>query len=176
MIIGVLFLSTLLMAFMQPVDMLKYKYSIKDVQVRFEGKHTKGTLHTAEGTVVFDPLQLENSTFSITIPLTTLNTGPSTKHALSEDWLDAARFPVIRFTSQGTVRKEASGQYVLAGDLSLHGVTRAIEIPFEYTRQGKKATFSGVFALARRDYGMVMPGRVADTLNVSILATTILDQ
>ncbi len=71
--------------------------------------------------------------------------------------LDVSRFPAIRFRSrQVSGRRGADRVYelVVAGEVSLHGVTRAVTVPVRVEVSGATLTASGRTALAQRAFGM----------------------
>jgi polyisoprenoid-binding protein YceI len=71
--------------------------------------------------------------------------------------LDAARFPAITFKS-GTVTGHggAGGPWDLqvAGEMSLHGVTRALTLPVRVELQGDTLTASGEAVLRQDEFGI----------------------
>jgi polyisoprenoid-binding protein YceI len=71
--------------------------------------------------------------------------------------LDVSRFPAIRFRSrQVSGRRAADGAYELqvAGEVSLHGVSRAVTVPVRVELSGATLTASGRTALAQRAFGI----------------------
>jgi len=71
--------------------------------------------------------------------------------------LDVSRFPAIRFRSrQVSGRRAADGAYELevAGEVSLHGVSRAVTLPVRVELSGATLTASGRTALAQRAFGI----------------------
>ena len=71
--------------------------------------------------------------------------------------LDVSRFPAIRFRSrQVSGRRAADGAYELqvAGEVSLHGVSRAVTVPVRVELSGATLTASGRTALAQRPFGI----------------------
>jgi polyisoprenoid-binding protein YceI len=69
-------------------------------------------------------------------------------HAKSDKWLDAAKYPVIRFTSK-TINKTATG-YEAVGTLDFHGVQKEITLPFTFVNN----VFAGAFEVNRMDYNI----------------------
>jgi polyisoprenoid-binding protein YceI len=69
--------------------------------------------------------------------------------------LEADKYPEIIFKSTTVTGKTMSdGQYEakIAGDLSLHGVTRPVEIPTRVTVNGNTLHATGEFSINRSDY------------------------
>ena len=137
------------------------KYSVK-----FDGGDPKGEFSGLKGTIQFDPSDLAGSKFDCTVDVATFNTGNGMQntHAKSERWLDATKYPVIRFTSS-SVSKTATG-YVTKGTLEMHGVKKEIEIPFTFNNN----VFEGSFEVNRMDYNIntAEPKHGATVLKVAL--------
>ena len=112
-----------------------------------------GTIVTAE-----DPLA---SSVNATIELASIDTGNADRdaHVRSADFLDVEQYPELVYKSTG-VRAEGD-DYIVDGELTLHGVTRpvtlALEVngfqpvtPFGDTRAG----FSATAEIDRQDFGI----------------------
>ncbi len=81
-------------------------------------------------------------------------------HIKSPDFLNAAEFPTITFKST-SVAPGQDGTYEVTGDLTLHGVTREIQVTAERTGEGKNPRsgkdmvgFETLFTVDRTDFGM----------------------
>jgi polyisoprenoid-binding protein YceI len=118
--------------------------------VKFDGGDPSGEFKGMKGTINFDPNNLASSKFDVSIDVATINTGNGMKntHAVSDKWLDAAKYPVIRFTSK-TITKTATG-YVADGTLDMHGVQKEISLPFTFVNN----VFTGGFQVNRMDYNI----------------------
>ena len=94
----------------------------------------------------------------VILDINTIGTGNNTKdtHAKSEEWLDAAKYPTIRLTS--TSFKEMGNHYVMNEKLQLHGITKEIEIPFNFKEENTKGLFTGTFKISKSDYAINGPG------------------
>ncbi|MFK7907005.1 MAG: YceI family protein [Chitinophagales bacterium] len=137
-------------------------------QVSFEisnmGFNTvEGSFKGMKGTVDFRPQDLSNSNFNVCVDATTVNTGNSTrdKHLRNEKHFEVEKYPTICFVSS-TVTQSNSG-YITQGKLTMHGITKEVEIPFTYSNQ----QFLGEITVDRLDYGIgpkggFMMGRTVD--------------
>ena len=98
---------------------------------------------------------------------------------LSDQVLDAKRFPRITFTSQRIsvdARSGNSGSVVIDGELTLHGMTRPVTIHAAATIEaGGRMTARGTFSFNQSDFGItpVTGGagtvRVKDALDVQFV-------
>jgi polyisoprenoid-binding protein YceI len=133
-------------AFFQALD-----WKISDnYSVKFDGGDPAGVFTGLKGTVKFDENNLAESKFDCTVDVESINTGNGMKntHAKSDKWLDAAKYPVIRFTSK-SISKTATG-YVAAGTLDFHGVQKEITLPFTFVNN----VFAGTLEVNRLDYNI----------------------
>jgi polyisoprenoid-binding protein YceI len=103
---------------------------------------------------------VERSAVHAVIRTASIDTGNELRdtHLRSPDFLDVERFPTIAFTGRG-VRRRGS-EWVLAGELDLHGVVRAVELDLRYggctrdTWGGTRAAFQAGTTLRRSDFAM----------------------
>jgi len=142
-----------------------YQLDPAHTTVGFKVRHlmvsdVKGSFDQVEGTLNFDPAKVENSSVNITIQATSVNT----RNAKRDDdlrgasYLDVAKFPTITFVSK-KVAKSGDGMTV-TGDLTIHGVTKEVSIPF--TMSGPLKTpwgssvigVSGSLQINRKDFGI----------------------
>ena len=94
------------------------------------------------------------------VDLASLNSGNADRdaHVKAADFLDVEQFPTMTFQST-SIRESADG-YVVTGDLTVHGVTRPVDLelevngvvadPFGFTRAG----FTAKGRINRRDFGL----------------------
>lgn len=119
-------------------------FEISNMAVRtVEGKFTG-----MSGTINFDPNNLEESSFSVCIDASTVNTDNEERdeHLKNEDFFDVTKYPNICFEST-SIEKTEDG-FLAKGKMNLHGVTLEVEIPFTYADN----TFTGNLSLNRLDY------------------------
>jgi polyisoprenoid-binding protein YceI len=134
--------------------------------VKFDGGDPSGEFTGLKGTIKFDGNNLAASKFDCTVDVESINTGNGMKntHAKSDKWLDAAKYPVIRFTSK-SIRKTDSG-FEAVGTLDFHGVQKEIILPFTFVNN----TFTGTFEVNRLDYNVntAEPKHGASVLKVTL--------
>lgn len=120
--------------------------------VKFDGKGASGTFHGLKGDIVFDEHDLPGSRFNVSIDVNTISTGIGlkNKHAKSEKYFDAEKYPQIRFTSRSI--KQANGAYTAIGTMEIHGVKKEFTLPFKYSKTGTGALFTASFEINRLDY------------------------
>ncbi len=140
----------------------------------------RGRFDKFEGSIVTadDPLA---STVTASVDLSSINTGQEQRdaHIRSADFFEVEKYPTMNFTS--TAIKASEEGYVLEGDLTLKGVTRAVAFNLEISGFGPDAYggtrcgFSASTQINRMDYGVAfngpipgVPGGVAVSENVTI--------
>jgi polyisoprenoid-binding protein YceI len=140
----------------------------------------RGRFDKFEGTIVTadDPLA---STVTASVDLSSINTGQEQRdaHIRSADFFEVEKYPTMTFTS--TAIKASEEGYVLEGDLTLKGVTKAVAFNLEVSGFGPDAYggtrcgFSASTHINRMDYGVSfngpipgVPGGVAVSENVTI--------
>jgi polyisoprenoid-binding protein YceI len=131
--------------------------------IRFTGGgEVGGIFKTFKGAVVFDENNLAAANFDLSIDVASINTGNGlmNTHAKSAEWFDAAKYPVIRFTSK-KITKAGAG-YQVTGDMEIHGVKKEMTLPFSFQNKGATATFNGTFTVNRSDFHIGKPGGDVD--------------
>jgi len=108
----------------------------------------KGTFNGMEGEIYFSPNDLLASKFEVCIDASSINTGNQKrdKHLKNEDFFEVEKYPNICFKST-EVEKTTSGNKT-KGILTMHGVSKKVEIPFTF----KNNQFIGNFEVNRKDY------------------------
>jgi polyisoprenoid-binding protein YceI len=108
--------------------------------------------------VADDPLR---STVTVTIDATSFESGNDARDnaVKSAEYLDVATYPEYAFRS--TEIRADGERYVLAGELTIRGITRPIELPFEYNGSTRdpfgndRIGFSIRGEINRKDFGIV---------------------
>ncbi len=110
----------------------------------------KGTFTGMKGDFNFNADALSTSSFDICIDAATVNTKNKKRdaHLREPDFFDVEKYPNICFVSS-SVSKTTDG-YITKGELTMHGVTKTVEIPFTF----KNNTFTGNLEIKRLDYNI----------------------
>ena len=109
-----------------------------------------------EADIQLDAAKIENSTFKITIDAASINTRNERRdtHLRSNDFFGVAQFPQIVIVSK-KITKTADKKYTIAGELTVRGVTKQIEIPLtQVFYDNNRGRFRARFDLNRKDYGI----------------------
>lgn len=142
--------------------------------ISFSSNDAGGIFRTFKGSIVFDEQNVAASNFDVSIDVASINTGNGlqNKHAKSDEWFDAAKYPVIKYTSKKIVK--AGNAYQVTGDLDMHGVKKELTIPFSFHKTGNEAVFTGSFTVNRSDYHIGKPGGdVAEQIKVDVSVPVI---
>jgi len=169
----ILFLSALFLflfqdiAFCQTWTAVTYTVSFK---IKNAGITVTGRFTGLKAELVFNPDNLASSSLKASVEVATIKTGIDLRDEdlQEETYFNTAKYKLIEMASTRLYRK--GEQYAGIFNVTIKGVTKQIEIPFEFKRAGGEATFTGSFPLNRRDFGV--GGRtltMADELTVNIL-------
>ena len=156
-----------LQAFAQRVT---YTLDLPHSQVEFGIKHmaistVRGRFAVKEGTIQLDAANVPNSSVEVTIDVTSIDTGVARRdtHLKSPDFFDAAMYPTATFKSTKVVATDNG--FDVIGDLTLHGVTRAITLHMEPPSKEQIGMdnkphrgFAATASLHRHDFGLVWNG------------------
>ena len=142
---------------------------VSKVRGRFDAYD--GTIKTAA-----DPLQ---STVTATVDLSSVNTGNETRdnHIRSADFFDIEKHPTMTFSSTG-VRAEGEN-FLLDGDLTLHGVTKPVTFFLELNGfgpdpyGGTRVGFSATTEINRNDWEVRFNGAIPGTNNAMGLSDKV---
>jgi len=109
-----------------------------------------------EADVLFDPANVESSSFKITIEAASINTRVQMRdnHLRSKDFFDVEKYPQITLVSK-KITKSATQKYNVIADLTMHGVTKEIEVAItQVFYENNRGRFRTTFEINRRDFGI----------------------
>lgn len=97
-----------------------------------------GEFTKANGKLVLDPENVENSSISVTIDASSVSTGfkPLDDHLKTKDFLEVETYPEMTFVST-SVTKTGDDTADVVGDLTLHGVTKPVMLKTKLTHRGE---------------------------------------
>ncbi len=121
-----------------------------------------GRFNTFEGAFSYDTDKPSNSTVSIVIDTSSVDTNLALrdKHLRGEKFFEVDKFPRSSFEST-SYKKKRGGKGVLKGDFTFHGVTKNITIDVVEIGDGKdpwggyRRGFYGVTTLKLKDYNIM---------------------
>ncbi|HEY5518042.1 MAG TPA: YceI family protein [Cellulomonas sp.] len=119
----------------------------------------RGTVAITEGTIVVGE-DLTVTSVAATLDPSTISTGDAGRdgHLKSADFFDVEQFAAWTFAST-SVRADGS-DYVIVGDLTIHGVTKSVELETEFNGtavdpyNNLRAGFSASTTISRKEFGL----------------------
>jgi polyisoprenoid-binding protein YceI len=121
----------------------------------------RGRFAKFSGTLALDESDLTRSTIEVAIDAASIDTGTPQRdgHLKSPDFLDAERFPELRFKS-ARIEKVDGDRYRVSGSLTIRDVTREVALDVEYGGRAKdpwgneRVGFIARTSIDRRDFGL----------------------
>ncbi len=136
-------------------------------EVGFEVKHmmfakVRGRFEEVEGTVVLGAEgAIEDSRVEAEMQAGSINTGQAQRdeHLRSADFFDVEQFPTLSFRSSA-ISRGPDGDLMVTGELTIHGVTREVELTVNETGRGtdpwgnERIGFTAETTIDRRDFDL----------------------
>ena len=117
-----------------------------------------GRFTQVSGTISYDEKDVTKSSVTAVIKTASINTdnGSRDQHLRSADFFDTGKFPLATFKST-RVEKRDKG-LVAIGDLTIKGVTKQVEMPFEISKAntpfGVRIGVNATLKINRQDFGV----------------------
>lgn len=114
----------------------------------------------------------EGSAVNIEIDMNSLVIEPAklAGHLKTADFFDVEKFPKTTFASTGVSPGGAGGAtHTVTGNLTLHGVTKAISFPAMITVSQLGVDATADFVINRKDFGVVYPGMPDDLIKDDVV-------
>jgi len=116
----------------------------------------------------------ETSRVSITIKTDSITTDTPdlTKHLKTADFFDVAKFPEAKFVSTAIKTGGENGAtHTVTGNLTLHGVTKAVTFPATINVTPDAATVESSFSINRKDFGINYAGAADNLIRDDVVLT-----
>jgi polyisoprenoid-binding protein YceI len=137
----------------------------------------RGEFKGVTGTVTWDDQDVTKSSVNVTIDATTVDTGTAMRDndLKSPNFFDVAKFPTITFKST-KIEQAGAGKLKVAGDLTIHGVTKSVVLDVEGPSASIKdpwgntrAAIGATTKVNRQDFGVSGAGTaVGDDISITI--------
>jgi polyisoprenoid-binding protein YceI len=137
-------------------------------EVQFKVKHlmittVTGSFDKFEASIETDNEDFSKAKISFSADTASVLTGNADRdtHLKSADFFDVEKFPKITFVATKYESVDNDGSYELFGDLTIHGVTKKVELGVEFGGVVKdpwgntKAGFTISGKINRKDFGLV---------------------
>lgn len=119
----------------------------------------RGCFSKFSGTMIVDRDRPENSSVTVRIDASSLDTGIEKRDAhLKEELFEVARYPEIIFKSR-RVRQTGPQSGVIVGDLTMHGLTREINLNVQLLSKDGGHWRATTPPLHRSEFGLVFSKR-----------------
>ncbi len=120
-----------------------------------------GRFNDFDGVFSYDENNKSAASISVTVKTKSIdsNHAERDKHLRNSDFLDVSKFPEAKFISTSYI-EGSDGKAKLTGNLTLHGVTKMIEVDVQQVGAGKdpwggfRRGFEGQTRIALKDFGI----------------------
>jgi polyisoprenoid-binding protein YceI len=144
----------------------QWDFDLSHSSINFHVRHlmvskVHGRFTGWSGKLELDEQDLTKSQLEVTIDASSIDTREDKRdaHLRSPDFLDVEKFPTITFKST-QITKTSDEEYRVAGDLTIHGVTRPVTLDVEGGGRvndpwgGTRTGFSAKTSISRKDFGL----------------------
>jgi len=136
------------------------------------GKHDGGFKQFKGAiTLVGDKPEASSVTVVIDTPSVYTDTDGLTKHLQTADFFEVGKFPKATFTSTKIEPDPAkgAGNFIVTGELDLHGVKKTVTFPAEINITPDAVTVNAEFTINRKDFGIVYAGKADDLIRDDVV-------
>lgn len=134
-----------------------------------------GVFTSGSGLIMYSPSIPDSIAAQMTLNVQSIDTDNQMRdrELRSEDFLDMGRYPVISFSSTGTMAGEDIIYPLLAeGDMTIYGVTRQLQLPLDVKEVEGTLTIRSIFSIRRKDFeidfGILMNSLVSDEIKINV--------
>ena len=154
-------------------------HSFANWELRHVVARTSGTFWDIKGRILLDTANIAKSSVEATISIYSLNSSHLRRdvHVLTDEFLDARNYPEMKFVSTAVTPATAE-KGTMAGQLTLHGVTRPVTMEYQILGLGQdpwggmRAGFKASTRIKRSDFGIAKyasGGPVGDEVDITLL-------
>jgi len=158
------FVLTILLGAGAAAAQATYTVDTTHSNVGFKVRHlvakVSGSFREFSGTITADFENLDRSSVEFVIKTASIDTGNEQRdgHLRSPDFFDVDQYPEITFKSNKVTKKDRD-TYVVAGTLSMHGVSKPVVLNVDYLGEveamgGTRAGYEITTTIDRQDYGV----------------------
>lgn len=147
-------------------DIKQYAVDASHSRIGFSVRHmgftrVRGQFGEFEADLAVDPSDLSTLEANARIKTASITTGEPKRddHLRSADFFNAEKNPVIEFRSSG-VTEVNGNRFKLQGDLTMNGITKAVELDAEFSGEGvdpwggTRVAFEASKTINRKDFGL----------------------
>jgi polyisoprenoid-binding protein YceI len=120
-----------------------------------DGAAFEGMFGGWEAEIAFDPNDLAGSQVSVTIDMSTADSGDPNRDTplLDKEWFAVAMFPTATFEADA-ITSSGSGAYVAEGTLTIRGHAEKVSLPFTLAIEGDTAMMQGSVTIDRSKFSI----------------------
>ena len=155
----------------------RYQITPQNSKIEFVGSkvtgHHNGSFGNFSGHVDFAGAP-ENSRVNITINMDSIAADDPklTAHLKTADFFDVAKYPQATFVSTAIKPGgEKGATHTVTGNLTMHGVTKAITFPATIAVTPDTATVDSSFSINRKDFGINYAGAADNLIRDDVVLT-----
>jgi len=155
----------------------KYLITPQNSKIEFLGSKVTGSEHGSftDFSGEIDHLGVpEKSRVSITIKTASVTTDSAglDKHLRTADFFDVEKYPEAKFVStEIKAGGDKGASHTVSGNLTLHGVTKAITFPATINVTPDAATVESSFSINRKEFGINYPGARDNLIRDDVVLT-----
>ena len=139
-------------------------HSFAEFSIGFAFSRIRGRFTQGKGTILYDSIAPERSSITVVFESKSIDTGwgHRDQHLRTSDFFDVEKYPTVEFRSTRLLQRP--GQWIAEGDLTMHGVTKRITIPFRITQPPTRSAAqsrymvlnaAGAVRISRVDFGIL---------------------
>ena len=150
------------------------KFSTRNAEVSFFSETPVENI-AATNKQVSSILNLENGEFAFLVPIKAFQFEKALmQEHFNENYMESGQFPTAKFTGKIAdykgidLKKDGTYKFVLAGTMTMHGVSKEIKQNVMITIKNAKLSLESDFTVLASDYKVEIPSAKADNISNSL--------